>query len=279
MCRSWSMKISTDESSTTAHAPIYSDSQLINSARFNKEEDEIFFIRAQNCYLIRAIVTTWLGFGCLTWNGSDISRSRYESIAYSSLYPSYTVILYNFSFMLSSKYTSIKSPIFKAVKASKSQQAFHKYWESVQCTCNSRPNKTCATIHIARKCNFTSIAITKCDKWAAIKASDNRVGWSPPSEGLQGAGIHSCFLQQTHWRAQVWRNNRKTTSSLTSFQRRQAQHRKQEMACDWTRMVMTAGRPRGRQEYSVCVRGRTRYRWRRNTSPLGPAKGWLMKVG
>ena len=32
---------------------------------------------------------------------------------------------------------------------------------------------------------------------AAIKASDNRVGWSPPSEGLQGAG-HSCFLQQTH---------------------------------------------------------------------------------
>ncbi len=45
------MKISTDEFSTTAHASIHSASQLINSARFKKEEDEIFFIRAQEVSL------------------------------------------------------------------------------------------------------------------------------------------------------------------------------------------------------------------------------------
>ena len=44
------MKISSDDSSATVHAPIYSDSQLINNARSKKEdEDEICFIKAQNC--------------------------------------------------------------------------------------------------------------------------------------------------------------------------------------------------------------------------------------
>jgi two-component system response regulator ChvI len=43
------VKISTNKSSTTAHTPIHSASQIINSARFKKEEDEIFFIGAQNC--------------------------------------------------------------------------------------------------------------------------------------------------------------------------------------------------------------------------------------
>src|SRR5215467_2491003 len=42
------MKISSDDSSTTVHTPIYFDSQLINTAR-SKEEDEICFIEAQNC--------------------------------------------------------------------------------------------------------------------------------------------------------------------------------------------------------------------------------------
>jgi two-component system, OmpR family, response regulator ChvI len=42
------MKISSDDSSATVHAPIYSDSQLINNAR-SKKEDEICFIEAQNC--------------------------------------------------------------------------------------------------------------------------------------------------------------------------------------------------------------------------------------
>ncbi len=42
------MKISSDDSLATVHAPIYSDSQLINNARY-KKEDEICFIKAQNC--------------------------------------------------------------------------------------------------------------------------------------------------------------------------------------------------------------------------------------
>ena len=42
------MKISTNESSTTAHATIHCASQFINPATL-KEEDEICFIRAQNC--------------------------------------------------------------------------------------------------------------------------------------------------------------------------------------------------------------------------------------
>ncbi|MGC2572028.1 MAG: hypothetical protein WA364_11000, partial [Candidatus Nitrosopolaris sp.] len=42
------MKISTNESSTTAHAPIHCDYQFINPTAL-KEEDEICFIRAQNC--------------------------------------------------------------------------------------------------------------------------------------------------------------------------------------------------------------------------------------
>jgi two-component system, OmpR family, response regulator ChvI len=42
------MKISSDDSSATVHAPIDSDSQLINSATSNKEE-EICFVEAQNC--------------------------------------------------------------------------------------------------------------------------------------------------------------------------------------------------------------------------------------
>ena len=40
-------KISTNESSTTTH--VSDASQIINSAGFRKEEDEISFIRAQNC--------------------------------------------------------------------------------------------------------------------------------------------------------------------------------------------------------------------------------------
>ena len=42
------MKISTNESSTTAHATIHCASQFINPATL-KEEDEISFIREQNC--------------------------------------------------------------------------------------------------------------------------------------------------------------------------------------------------------------------------------------
>jgi hypothetical protein len=42
------VKIPTNESSTTAEASIHSASQFINPARL-KEEDEIRFIRAQNC--------------------------------------------------------------------------------------------------------------------------------------------------------------------------------------------------------------------------------------
>jgi two-component system, OmpR family, response regulator ChvI len=42
------MKITPDDSSTTVHAPISFDSQLINTA-MSKEEDEICFIEAQNC--------------------------------------------------------------------------------------------------------------------------------------------------------------------------------------------------------------------------------------
>ena len=40
-------KISTNESSTTTH--VSDASEIINSAGFKKEEDEICFIRAQNC--------------------------------------------------------------------------------------------------------------------------------------------------------------------------------------------------------------------------------------
>jgi class 3 adenylate cyclase len=40
-------KISTNESSTTTH--VSDASQIINSAGFKKEDDEISFIRAQNC--------------------------------------------------------------------------------------------------------------------------------------------------------------------------------------------------------------------------------------
>jgi hypothetical protein len=40
-------KISTNESSATT--PVSDASQIINSAGFKKEEDEICFIRAQNC--------------------------------------------------------------------------------------------------------------------------------------------------------------------------------------------------------------------------------------
>ena len=43
------MKIPTNEPSTTTRAPIHSASELINSAKFKKEEDEISFIRAQDC--------------------------------------------------------------------------------------------------------------------------------------------------------------------------------------------------------------------------------------
>ena len=39
------MKISSNESSTTAHAPIHPDYRIATL----KEEDEICFIRAQNC--------------------------------------------------------------------------------------------------------------------------------------------------------------------------------------------------------------------------------------
>jgi two-component system, OmpR family, response regulator ChvI len=42
------VKFSTNESSTTAHAPIHPDYQFINPATL-KQEDEICFIRAQNC--------------------------------------------------------------------------------------------------------------------------------------------------------------------------------------------------------------------------------------
>ena len=40
-------KISTNESSTTT--PVSDASQIINCAGFKREEDEICFIRAQNC--------------------------------------------------------------------------------------------------------------------------------------------------------------------------------------------------------------------------------------
>jgi two-component system, OmpR family, response regulator ChvI len=43
------VKIPTNEPSTTTRAPIHSASELINSAKFKKEEDEISFIRAQDC--------------------------------------------------------------------------------------------------------------------------------------------------------------------------------------------------------------------------------------
>jgi len=42
------MRISSDDSSATVHAPIDSDSQVINSAT-SKKEEEICFIEAQNC--------------------------------------------------------------------------------------------------------------------------------------------------------------------------------------------------------------------------------------
>src|SRR5215831_8344165 len=42
------MKISSDDSSATVHAPIDSDSQLINSTT-SKKEEEVCFIEAQNC--------------------------------------------------------------------------------------------------------------------------------------------------------------------------------------------------------------------------------------